>query len=184
MKKCLSPSSTSKVAVFRGLRGITLQVNKTNRMSSSLDQLKSHTVVVADTGDFEAMKQFSPQVNSPQLSKRHKWPRKIMHARLHSNKPPFHVWGLVLPMYIRNSLSCYHWSKNFKNFIDWLKILSNQFRGPYFVPVLEIKLKSVQLLGCALWWLVFYRQTVSIATCHEKLMIVQCACWLLCNKCI
>jgi len=38
-----------------------LQVNKTNRMSNSLDQLKSHTVVVADTGDFEAMKQFSPQ---------------------------------------------------------------------------------------------------------------------------
>jgi len=30
-------------------------------MSNSLDQLKSHTVVVADTGDFEAMKQFSPQ---------------------------------------------------------------------------------------------------------------------------
>jgi len=30
-------------------------------MSNSLEQLKAHTVVVADTGDFEAMKQFSPQ---------------------------------------------------------------------------------------------------------------------------
>lgn len=30
-------------------------------MSNSLDQLKTHTVVVADTGDFEAMKQFNPQ---------------------------------------------------------------------------------------------------------------------------
>lgn len=29
-------------------------------MSSSLAQLKSHTVVVADTGDFEAMKQYKP----------------------------------------------------------------------------------------------------------------------------
>ena len=32
-------------------------------MSNSLEQLKAHTVVVADTGDFEAMKQFSPQVH-------------------------------------------------------------------------------------------------------------------------
>jgi len=30
-------------------------------MSNSLEQLKAHTVVVADTGDFEAMKQFNPQ---------------------------------------------------------------------------------------------------------------------------
>jgi transaldolase len=28
---------------------------------SQLDQLKQHTVVVADTGDFEAMKAYKPQ---------------------------------------------------------------------------------------------------------------------------
>lgn len=33
---------------------------KKGRMASSLDQLKEHTIVVADTGDFEAMKKYKP----------------------------------------------------------------------------------------------------------------------------
>jgi len=34
---------------------------KVAKMSSSLDQLKEHTVVVADTGDFQAIETYSPQ---------------------------------------------------------------------------------------------------------------------------
>ncbi|XP_067946902.1 probable transaldolase [Watersipora subatra] len=34
--------------------------SKSMKMASALDQLKAHTVVVADTGDFEAMKRFKP----------------------------------------------------------------------------------------------------------------------------
>jgi transaldolase len=30
-------------------------------MSSALDQLKSHTTIVADTGDFASIKEFQPQ---------------------------------------------------------------------------------------------------------------------------
>lgn len=34
--------------------------SKIQKMASSLDQLKDHTIVVADTGDFEAMKKYKP----------------------------------------------------------------------------------------------------------------------------
>merc|ERR1712168_422838 len=34
--------------------------SKKSRMATSLDQLKEKTVVVADTGDFEAMKKYKP----------------------------------------------------------------------------------------------------------------------------
>lgn len=36
-------------------------VSKAAKMSSCLDQLKQHTVVVADTGDFEAISKYKPQ---------------------------------------------------------------------------------------------------------------------------
>ena len=33
-------------------------------MATALEQLKAHTKVVADTGDFEAMTKFKPEVSS------------------------------------------------------------------------------------------------------------------------
>lgn len=36
-------------------------MSRFNKMSSSLDHLKEHTVVVADTGDFDAIQQYQPQ---------------------------------------------------------------------------------------------------------------------------
>ena len=34
-------------------------------MSNALEELKKHTLVVADTGDFAAMEKFKPQVGVP-----------------------------------------------------------------------------------------------------------------------
>lgn len=39
---------------------MSVESNKRSKMSSSLDQLKEITTVVADTGDFEVMKQYKP----------------------------------------------------------------------------------------------------------------------------
>jgi transaldolase len=51
-------------------------------MSTQLDQLKQHTVVVADTGDFEAMKAYKPQDATTNPSPHPRPPQKAEYKSL------------------------------------------------------------------------------------------------------
>jgi hypothetical protein len=46
---------------LQDLLDCSYQQNKSNAMASQFDQLKEHTIVVADTGDVDAIKRIQPQ---------------------------------------------------------------------------------------------------------------------------